>query len=283
MTKAIQAVEPDKFSLSVKDTVTINSIDDFDNSLAIGSLAKIEPGLRSTRSDGLPSLSRVKDDQSIRLSLEIERYASLQRHIREIHFTESLLTIGRHRRIKQANLDVHAGELRIFNNKYGEEAGKLCAQFCREPLFDHISDQRPDNVSRQILPGASEFSSGAPEANEDIKLETSSDVGTPIDEREHLHISRTLDAQEPLYQSPHDTFFNPDDYRLESSKAIKKKKKGIKPAELANDLLVEDMTIVGQEMSKVFISPLDTSTQDELFDLKNLSSWTRLRSDQIMI
>lgn len=184
LTRAIQAVQLDEFSMSAKNTVTINSVGDVDDARAIGLSVNNESDSRSTRLEGPSSLSQAKDDQSTQLSLETERYTRLIKDILErIQVNESLLTIGRHKRIKQAILAVHAGELRMFNTENGEKAEKLCAQFCQGPLFDHISGQRPDKVSKHILPAAAALASAVPEANEDVG-EKSSNIGPAIYEEQ---------------------------------------------------------------------------------------------------
>jgi hypothetical protein len=128
LTRAIEGVQLDDFPVFDKNPVTINNDS--------GS-----PALPAKLAE-LGYLPEVTADQFTLISSEIETYSVLIKDILErVQTTDSLLAPNRHERIKQAILDAHARELRIFSTEYGEDGAQLYAKLCRGPLFDGIYQQ----------------------------------------------------------------------------------------------------------------------------------------------
>jgi hypothetical protein len=128
LTRAIEGVQLDDFSVFDKIPVTISNDS--------GS-----PALPAKLAE-LGYLPEVTADQFTLISSEIETYSVLIKDILErVQTTDSLLAPNRHERIKQAILDAHARELRIFSTEYGEDGAQLYAKLCRGPLFDGIYQQ----------------------------------------------------------------------------------------------------------------------------------------------
>ncbi|QKX55884.1 uncharacterized protein TRUGW13939_02983 [Talaromyces rugulosus] len=124
LTRAIEGVQLDD-----KNPVTINTVDVYDSD---------SPAL-PTKLAELAYRPEVTADQFTLITSEIETYSALIKGIlKRVQTTDALLATNRYERIKQAVLDAHARELRIFSTEYGEDGAQLFAKLCQGPLFDGI-------------------------------------------------------------------------------------------------------------------------------------------------
>ncbi|EED20487.1 conserved hypothetical protein [Talaromyces stipitatus ATCC 10500] len=270
LTRAIKGAEP----------VTMNTVGIFDKPSTMDIPASNDSDSPAPRLVELCCLSEVRDGQCDPISLEIRDYSRVIKDIlQRIQDAESLLTANRHGRVKQAILDAHATELRIFIAEHGEKAGKFCTKFCQGPLFNQKWPESLKDTSERTELIAAAFTVPRDENNQvtdnmcvasERKLCATS---TPDTEPERDQLKEHMLNQEEMRRVIMSRF-------LESDNTLMPTDEGDMLPTLPRPVDRNPIDQAEEWEERYYVGV----HHDKLFDLKGLlSSWTSLTEDELTL